>query len=321
MITYTLEISHPTDYFTKVNALSPNLEFLTENSVKVDNELMCGTRELIQFNGNNFAIISNLNFLTDIRFTFIIDYNEYWNRIVFVNVLPNNYFSNQKTFHHSKEPSSSKEGFKANHSNTWLQKKGHVKFIILYLSERNMELYSQPIESLNQSGDVSENLLVKVFLDFEIDSIMSQTTTSEKILNQKKIILNSLCQNLIETIFPEAIIKTQRSKKQLDLEGIIAAEKTLTSNFRADVLTLEELSRIAGMNKTKFQLLFRELYGTSFYTHFQKKRFEYAKRLIEEKKYNVTEAALAIGFKNYSHFSKQFEVFIGYKPSSAKNNG
>ena len=136
--------------------------------------------------------------------------------------------------------------------------------------------------------------------------------------SNKKEILTLLCDIL--TFITQNNISPLKNYSSKELQAIQRAEGELLKNFREKAPTLNKLARIAGMNRQKFQELFKDVYGNSFYQYYQIARFEYAKKLIEQNGYNSSEAANAIGFKNYSHFSRIFVKLFGLKPSTLKHD-
>ncbi|MNE08528.1 DNA-binding transcriptional regulator AraC [compost metagenome] len=72
------------------------------------------------------------------------------------------------------------------------------------------------------------------------------------------------------------------------------------------------------MSKTKFAILFQELYSLNYYSFYVKKRIEHACSLILDGTL-VSEAGLSVCYTNLGHFSKVFKKHVGVSPS--KMNG
>ena len=93
---------------------------------------------------------------------------------------------------------------------------------------------------------------------------------------------------------------------------IKAACEFLEQNYMGSI-TLEELSRRAGLSKYYFLRLFTKQQGISPYSYLEAIRIEKAKKLLEQGVLPV-DAALQTGFSDQSHFSNFFKRFIGLTP-------
>lgn len=76
--------------------------------------------------------------------------------------------------------------------------------------------------------------------------------------------------------FPSNILLSSQ-KKHKEYHQIIEASKLLVANFKRPSLRLDDLAKIAGMNRVKFQQEFKTYFGQNFYQYFQEERFKYAK--------------------------------------------
>ena len=77
---------------------------------------------------------------------------------------------------------------------------------------------------------------------------------------------------------------------------------------------IKELSVYAGMSPTKLKHLFKQIFGNSIFSYYQKFRMKEAARLLKDEKLSVSEVGYQLGFTNLSHFSKVFQEHIGMKP-------
>ncbi|TAA56735.1 AraC family transcriptional regulator [Shinella sp. JR1-6] len=81
--------------------------------------------------------------------------------------------------------------------------------------------------------------------------------------------------------------------------------------------TLEELAREVGLTQKRLKSGFKSLYGFAVYAFLKEQRLLEARRLIERGEMNVTQAAIAVGYSNPSHFSQLFLRRFGMQPSRA----
>ena len=77
--------------------------------------------------------------------------------------------------------------------------------------------------------------------------------------------------------------------------------------------TIERLARTVGLNERDLKAGFRRLVGRSIHAHLRNVRLEAAASMLRDGR-TVTDAALAAGFGNLSHFSKTFRESKGVAP-------
>lgn len=81
-------------------------------------------------------------------------------------------------------------------------------------------------------------------------------------------------------------------------------------------LTIIQLSKIIGINRTYLSNHINSTYGLNFNLWINHLRIEEAKQLIKQSpKRNLSEIAEQIGFTDLAHFSKQFKLQEGISPS------
>lgn len=83
--------------------------------------------------------------------------------------------------------------------------------------------------------------------------------------------------------------------------------------------SLLELSRRVGINDNKLKKNFKQVLGTTAFAYLQQQRLKKAKTLIYEHDYNVLQAAVEVGFKSSSHFSKVFKQAFGMTPRELRS--
>ena len=83
-------------------------------------------------------------------------------------------------------------------------------------------------------------------------------------------------------------------------------------------LSLEQISRMINFSKYHFSRMFKEFTHESFYRYVNRRRIQYAERLLLRQKLSVTEAALASGYSNTSSFIRMFKSINGITPGEFK---
>jgi AraC-like DNA-binding protein len=104
------------------------------------------------------------------------------------------------------------------------------------------------------------------------------------------------------------------SLSKSDLENLRRA-KEIVDNHIANPITLAKLSRMTYLNEYKLKNGFKALFGKPVYAYLLDKRMEYARLLLEKRKFHVYEVAEMTGYSDSGNFSKAFFKRYGYRPA------
>jgi len=102
-------------------------------------------------------------------------------------------------------------------------------------------------------------------------------------------------------------------KERVGLERIALVKKYLAQNLVYPP-SLVECARKAGCSSSYLSRTFSEYTGMTMSRYLRNLRLERAAELLRSGKYNVTEAAMAVGYLSLSHFSKAFAEMFGCCP-------
>ena len=83
-------------------------------------------------------------------------------------------------------------------------------------------------------------------------------------------------------------------------------------------ITIEELTKLAGIGQTTFFKLFKKVTGTTPVEYILRERVRQAKIMIQKGKFNLKEIAYKSGFNSYEYFCSSFKKFEGLNPSQLK---
>ncbi|WP_135552881.1 helix-turn-helix transcriptional regulator [Paenibacillus cymbidii] len=100
-----------------------------------------------------------------------------------------------------------------------------------------------------------------------------------------------------------------------------AIERTtqlILTNYK-DHFSIDELASHAGLSSSHFRLLFKRIIGMTAVQYQNRIRINKAKGLLMSGEYNVTEAALAVGFQDIYYFSRLFKKLTRESPSHYAN--
>ena len=94
----------------------------------------------------------------------------------------------------------------------------------------------------------------------------------------------------------------------------IKKAKDIIIESMANPPSLEELSKMVGLNIKKLKMGFKEFYGTPVFTFLLNYKLDHSKKLLENNKLNVSEIATQIGYSNSSHFIAAFKKRFDITP-------
>lgn len=98
-----------------------------------------------------------------------------------------------------------------------------------------------------------------------------------------------------------------------DIEGIHEARRILETNLETPP-SLMQLARMAEINEFKLKKGFRQLFGTTPFSHLRETRLETARSHLESGEFNVCEACMAVGYSNLGNFIGLFRKRFGITP-------
>lgn len=102
--------------------------------------------------------------------------------------------------------------------------------------------------------------------------------------------------------------------RKQDVSKIESARDIILKDLK-DAPTIEELARLAGINRQKLKSGFKRLFGTTINSYLREQRLEMASLLLLSGK-SVVESANAVGYSNQSHFSRRFKEKYGVLPKA-----
>ncbi|MCP1995296.1 AraC family transcriptional regulator [Flavobacterium sp. HSC-61S13] len=102
----------------------------------------------------------------------------------------------------------------------------------------------------------------------------------------------------------------------IDEENVlkIRRAKDIIISRMAEPPTLQELADTVGINIKKLKMGFKQIYGDSVFSFLFDYKMEFARKLLNNGNYNVTEVGLKIGYSSASHFISAFKKKFGTTP-------
>jgi len=101
----------------------------------------------------------------------------------------------------------------------------------------------------------------------------------------------------------------------VDVENIFKVKGLIMNNF-VKISSISFLAKNAGMNERKMQNCFKQVFGLSIYQYALSIKMKEAKKLLETKRYSVSEVGYNVGYSNLSHFTEKFRSHFGINPKA-----
>lgn len=114
---------------------------------------------------------------------------------------------------------------------------------------------------------------------------------------------------------PSTTIGAKRPSTREELLRRCRIGKAYIDSAYAEDLTLESIAKVANLSRAHFLRAFTASFGQTPYQALRARRLEEAQRLIGTGTCTVSEAAIQVGYSNFSAFSRAFKSVYGVAPS------
>jgi len=113
--------------------------------------------------------------------------------------------------------------------------------------------------------------------------------------------------------------KKQALLQLSDVEKIRAVSEHIKNHLDEDLPSLKEMALKFWTNEYKLKKGFKELNGMTVFQFLKEERLRKAHVLVEHSNKSFKEIAKMVGFKNSTHFSREFNIRYGYRPKTLRN--
>lgn len=172
-------------------------------------------------------------------------------------------------------------------------------------------------------GQVQKELISKIITEYSaafsspLDNIYTKTLIRRKKqpFASEQLLKSYLCELLIsfirDTDFIHPVSATRKNSRNVLINMAIGLmEQNINEN-----LTVSDLIKYTGSNKSTLESAFHETFGTSAMQYFFKLKIQAAKKALRENNYNITQIAHMLGYSSVHYFSRQFKVVTGMSPT------
>lgn len=174
----------------------------------------------------------------------------------------------------------------------------------LLLSMKNKEvraLFPPDRTTLNTS------IIVEEILNCPHNGLMRNCFVDAK---TRELLLMSLQRSDTDFVDPDEVAFL----KNIDLGKIMKARHLLVKDLR-NAPTIEELSKLVGLNRQKLKVDFKATFGKTIFQYLSEERMSTAKSMFMNSPTTIQRVAAEVGYENTSHFSRRFREHFGLLPS------
>ncbi len=201
-----------------------------------------------------------------------------------------------------------------------------------------VNIHFEPRFIWSPSGNALDQSFLRIFLDRNEDFsnrldrenpttariaqlILEMQTEAENRPEAFELMIKTHLLNILVLLIRNYNYVSKSGSPSLRPEKLIHMEAALRmiDESIASPLTLDELAAKAGMSRTYFCTVFKNLNGLTPWEYIGLKRIERAKQLLRTTERSVLEIALDCGFNSISHFNRLFKKTTGLKPMEYKS--
>jgi|LAHS01.1.fsa_nt_gb ligand-binding sensor domain-containing protein/AraC-like DNA-binding protein len=187
-------------------------------------------------------------------------------------------------------------------------------FTLLRVIKKNPEINHIPVIMLTSKADIANRL---EGLEQGADAFMAKPFT----IHELHVLINSLINNVLRLKGKFSGAQQQKDKLKMkeskgnDEAFMDRVMQVISQHMEDNDLNVELLAEKTGISRTHLQRKLKEQTGLSAGEFIRNLRLEQAARLLQERKFNVSQVAYAVGFNNLAHFSTVFKKHFGMTPT------
>lgn len=111
----------------------------------------------------------------------------------------------------------------------------------------------------------------------------------------------------------------QPNRQKPEVEKIAALVEKLTEDYSLTTPMLRDAAKITGVSPSKFKIIFRKIYKTSYYQYLLRHKMEKAKELLRDEQQSITSIAYVLGYSSCSHFTRLFRKSFAVSPQEYRS--
>ena len=181
------------------------------------------------------------------------------------------------------------------------------------LPKQEKEIYTNHLSTLiNPKDDYVEGPYF--YMSPEMQNAVSKIFNTKYTGTLRKLFLQSQITELLAHFFAHITNNEKKTIRKSEKEKLYNAKDIISNNI-ATPPTLNELSKMIGLNNNKLKKNFKELFGVPVFKYLQNERLAKAYELLNDSDMNIQEISWYVGYESVSSFSNAFLKKFGTRPS------
>lgn len=185
-------------------------------------------------------------------------------------------------------------------------------------------LYFQELQGAGMDGDKMKNSVFEILFQAKI---LAKSAGENFFSAEYENVFGALSaatnireiQDFAENRLAECASFISGAKKEKQNPAVKKACAFVAENLAAEI-SLEEVSRSAGVSPFYLSKLFKEELGETFVNYVSNLRLEKAKKLLTETDLSIKEISAEIGYNDQNYFSRLFKNKFGASPKDFRNS-
>jgi len=181
------------------------------------------------------------------------------------------------------------------------------------LPKQEKDIYSNHLSSLLKPSD---DYVEGPFFNMtpEMQNAVTKIFKTKYTGTLRRMFLQSQITELLAHFFSHISEYKKETIKISEKEKLYNAKDIISNNI-ATPPSLNELSKMIGLNNNKLKKNFKELFGVPVFKYLQNERLEKAQELLRNSEMNIQEVSWFVGYESVSSFSNAFLKKFGFRPS------
>lgn len=179
-----------------------------------------------------------------------------------------------------------------------------------FINERYGDTYHKSLNSfdyLTKNPNSPElNFILQQIRDCTAVGTALQIYLESKVLETLSMVTNHFNQVQRNTHLP---VKLDKKDRRFLAKTVTYMKKDLSA-----YPTVKELAIVASMSESRYQLAFKQVYGTTVYEYLKALRMNNALLLLKDSDYDIRTIAEQVGYTNAGHFAGLFRKLYGVTP-------
>ena len=201
----------------------------------------------------------------------------------------------------------------------------NVAIVSFDCNSKAMEFFENKVM---KAGQYQKNIISNIISEYvnafstPLNNLYSYhlTRKAHPVIGSEQLLRLYICEFLI------SLLRNNPSENQRSLISINQSSSILNllvsymQNNITENITIDDLVRYSGSNRTNIANMFKESFGMGAIKYFINLKMETAKKYLRENNYNVTQISELLGYSSIHYFSRQFKKETGMSPIEYSNS-